>query len=102
MNPFIETNTPEAAEILKEACEAYFVACKKMVKALDGLKAFDAEDDKDSEARASLLKEATERVHFVLIQRESMRMTWSDDFFSEYEIPEEIQKGLGKRADIGS
>jgi hypothetical protein len=39
--PLDDPNNPLAIEIRKEAAEAYFAACKKMVASLAALKAFD-------------------------------------------------------------
>jgi len=38
---FIDPDNPLAAEILKEAGEAYFAGCKKIVASLEALSAFD-------------------------------------------------------------
>src|SRR5262245_5071202 len=98
---FIDPDNPLAAEILQEAGEAYFAACKKMVESLEALKAFDRAPDSGTrgkkQVRSELLAEAAERVHFVLIQREAMQLTRSETFFEDYEVPAEVQARLGPR-----
>ena len=77
-----DRDNPLALEIRKEAAEAYFAACKKMVDALDALRAFDATvGPKQVAQRSQLIDHAAERVHFVLIQREAMKLSWYDQFF---------------------
>src|SRR6267154_1302009 len=77
---FIVPDNPLAAEILQEAGEVYFSACKRMVSSLEALRAFDsavgpaARDDEPVARRSQLLDDAAERVHFVLIQRDAMQL----------------------------
>lgn len=100
---FIDPDNPLAAEILQEAGEAYFAGCKKMVAALQALTAFDSADgrtlrDKERAARRSqLLDDAAERVHFVLVQRDAMRLSGSETFLSDYGVPTEVLARMGKR-----
>ena len=47
--------------------------------------------------RSELLDNAAERVHFVLIQREAMKLSRSETFFEDYEVPDEVQARLGQR-----
>jgi hypothetical protein len=100
---FIDPDNPLAAEILQEAGEAYFAACRKMVDSLEALGEFDRavgssiSNDEQIAQRSKLLDDAAERVHFVLIQRDAMKLSWSETFFEHYEIPAEVKKRLGQR-----
>ena len=100
---FIDPDNPLAAEILQESAEAYFGACKKMVESLEALNAFDRAvastvlDDEQVARRSELLDNAAERVHFVLIQRDAMKLSWSETFFEDYEVPGEVRARLGQR-----
>jgi hypothetical protein len=101
---FIDPDSPLAAEILQESAEAYFAACRKMVDSLEALRAFDRAvaspvlDDEQIARRSELLNNAAERVHFVLIQRDAMKLSWSETFFEDYEIPAEVKERLGQRS----
>jgi hypothetical protein len=97
-----DPDNPLVLEIRKEAAEAYFGACRKMVDALDTLKAFDdalasstPKADQGTQ-RPELLDQAAERVHFVLIQREAMKLPWYDNFFADYGVPPEVMARLGQ------
>jgi hypothetical protein len=100
---FIDPDNPLAAEILQEAAQAYFGACRKMVDSLEALKAFDratassARDDEQLTRRSQLLDDAAERVHFVIIQREAMKLSPSGTFFEDYEVPADVTARLGKQ-----
>ena len=100
---FIDPDNPLAAEILQESGEAYFAACRKMVDSLETLSDFDRAlgssipNDEQIARRSELLDDAAERVHFVLIQREAMKLSWSETFFEHYEVPEEVRERLGQR-----
>jgi hypothetical protein len=100
---FIDPDNPFAAEILQEAGQAYFSACKKMVSSLEALKAFDsavdsvARNDKQLTRRSQLLDDAAEQVHFVLIQRDAMLLSGSERFLNDYGIPAEVLARMGKR-----
>ena len=100
---FIDPDNPLAAEILQEAGEVYFSACKKMVSSLEGLRAFDgavgptARDDERVARRSQLLDDAAERVHFVLIQRDAMKLSWSETFLDDYGVPAEVRARLGQQ-----
>jgi hypothetical protein len=100
---FIDPDNPLAAEILQEAGEAYFAACRKMVDSLEALGEFDRavgssiSNDEQIAQRSKLLDDAAERVHFVLIQRDAMKLSWSETFFEHYEIPAEVKERLGQR-----
>ena len=100
---FIDPDNPLAAEILQESGEAYFAACRKMVDSLEALSSFDRAlaplvlDDEQIARRSELLDNAAERVHFVLIQREAMKLSRSETFFEDYEVPDEVQARLGQR-----
>jgi len=99
---FIDSDNPLAAEILQEAGEAYFAACRKMAASLEALRAVDravalsAQDDEQVTRRSQLLDDAAERVHFVLIQRDAMKLSWSETFFEDYEIPVDVRARLGR------
>jgi hypothetical protein len=100
---FIDPDNPLAAEILQETAEAYFAACRKMVASLEALRAFDravptsTADDAKIMRRSLLLDEAAERVHFVLIQREAMKLSGHETFFEDYGVPDEVRARLGRR-----
>ena len=100
---FVDPDNPLAAEILQEAGEAYFAGCKKMVAALEALRAFDSaveaavRDGERGARRSQLLDDAAERVHFVLIQRDAMRLSASETFLSDYGVPAEVIKRMGQR-----
>lgn len=99
---FIDPDNPLAAEALQEAGEAYFAGCKKMVAALEALRAFDREAgstalDKERTARRSqLLDDTAERVHCVLVQREAMRLLGSGTFLEGYGVPREVIARMGR------
>jgi len=100
---FIDPDNPLAAEILQEAGEAYFAGCKRMVASLEALSAFDravgssAQDDEQVRRRTQLLDEAAERVHFVVIQRDAMQLSWSETFLDDYGVPAEVIARMGQR-----
>ena len=100
---FIDPDNPLAAEILQEAGEIYFSACKKMVSSLEALRAFDsavapaAQDDERVARRFQLLDDAAERVHSVLIQRDAMQLSRSETFFEDYGVPAEVIARMGQR-----
>ena len=98
-----DPDNPLAVEIQQEAAAAFFAACRKMVDSLEALKAFDgavglATRDKQQIARRSeLLEAAAERVFFVIIQREAMKLSRDEHFFEHYEVPDEVKTRLGPR-----
>lgn len=100
---FIDPDNPLAAEILREAGEAYFAGCKKMVAALEALRAFDSavgpavRDDRRFTRRSELLDAAAERVHFVLIQHDAMQLSGSETFLSDHRVPAEVIARMGQR-----
>jgi hypothetical protein len=99
---FLDSDNPLAAEILQEAAEAYFAACRKMVASLEALRTFDravalsSQDGEQITRRSQLLDDAAERVHFVLIQRDAMKLSWSETFFEDYEVSAEVRARLGQ------
>ena len=101
--PIDDLNNPLAIEIRQEMAAAYFAACRKMVDSLHALKVFDqalpssTPDDKQTACRSELLEVAAERVHFVLIQREAMRLSRDDNFFEDYGVPDEVKSRLGTK-----
>jgi hypothetical protein len=74
-----------------------------MVDSLEALKAFDhavASSTLDKEQitrRSELLEDAGERVYFVVIQREAMKLSCFEEFFEDYEVPDEVRTRLGPR-----
>ena len=103
----IDPDNPLAAEIRHEMASAYFAACRKMVDALEALKAFDRDSpnrsfDAKAAKRAALLDEARERVYFVVIQREAMKLPTFGTFFEDYDVPEEVKTRLGPKSRKGS
>ena len=98
-----DPDNPLAVEIQQETAAAYFGACRKMVDGLEALKAFDravassTQDKEQIRRRSELLEDAAERVHFVVIQREAMKLSGYDEFFEKYEIPNEVRRRLGSK-----
>lgn len=101
--PLDDPDNPLAVEIQQETAAAYFAACKKMVASLEALNAFDravsspTRDDKQIVRRSKLLDDAVERVYFVVIQREAMKLSGYEQFFDNYEVPDEVRNRLGTR-----
>jgi hypothetical protein len=99
---FLDPDSPFAAEALKEAGEAYFAACKKMVASLEALRAFDravdpaARENERAARRSRLLDDAAERVLCVLIQREAMRLSGTQTFLEDYGVAEEVIARMGQ------
>ena len=100
---FIDPDNPLAAEILQEAGEVYFSACKKMVSSLEALRAFDgavapaARDDERVARRSQLLDDAAERVYCVRVQRDAMQLSGSETFLEDYGVPAEVIARMGQR-----
>jgi hypothetical protein len=98
-----DPDNPLAVEIQQETAASYFAACRKMVDALEALKAFDravapaTRHNEQSAPRAKLLEDAAERVYFVIIQREAMKLSRDEHFFEHYEVPDEVKTRLGPR-----
>ena len=101
--PLDDLDNPLAVEILQETAAAYFAACRKMVDSLEALKAFDCaapsatQDTRQIIRRSELLEVAAERVYFVIIQREAMKLSRDEHFFEHYEVPDEVRTRLGPR-----
>ena len=99
---FIDPDNLLGAEILQEADEAYFAGCKRMVASLEALSAFDrgvgssAQDDEQVRRRTQLLDEAAELVHFVVIQRDAMQLSWSETFLDDYGVPADVKARVGQ------
>ena len=100
---FDDPDNPLAVEIRQEMAAAYFAACRKMVDALKALKVSDRGgagkigDEERAARRNELVEEAAERVYYVVIQREAMKLLCSDEFFEGYEVPAEVRARLGPR-----
>jgi hypothetical protein len=100
---FIDPDNPLAAEILQEAGEIYFSACKKMVASLEALRAFGNavgpvdRDDERVARRSQLLDDAAARVYFVLVQRDAMQLSGSETFLDDYGVPAEVIARMGQR-----
>ena len=98
-----DPDNPLAVEIQQEMAAAYFAACKKMVDSLEALKAFDravASSTLGNEQimrRCELLEDAAERVYFVVIQREAMKLSGYEQFFEDYGVPDEVRTRMGAR-----
>jgi hypothetical protein len=96
----LDRDNPLAAEIRQEIAQAYFSACRKMVDSLEALKTFDRAvsssplDNRQILRRSELLEVAGERVYFVIIQREAMGLLCFEEFFGDYEIPDEVRTRL--------
>ena len=104
MGPLQDPDDPLAVEIQQEMAATYFAGCRKMVDCIEALKAFDRSVgsstltlDKQIARRSELLEEAAEKVHFVLIQREAMKLLHYDGFFDDYGISNEVRMRLGTR-----
>jgi hypothetical protein len=100
---FDDPENPLAVEIRQEMAAAYFAACRKMVDALEALEVCDrgahekVGDEERTARRNELVEEAAERVYYVVIQREAMRLLCSDEFFEGYGVPAEVRARLGPR-----
>ena len=98
-----DPDNPLAIEIQQETAATYFAACRKMVAALEALQAFDraaASPTRDNEQitrRSELLDDAVERVYFLVIQREAMKLSGAEKFFEDYGVPGEVKTRLGPR-----
>jgi hypothetical protein len=98
-----DRDDPLAIEIQQETAAAYFGACRKMVDSLEALKDFDravtaaTRDTMQITRRSELLEDAAERVYFVIIQREAMKLSRDEHFFEHYEVPGEVRMRLGPR-----
>jgi hypothetical protein len=98
-----DPDNPLAIEIQQETAAAYFAACRKMVDSLEALKAFDravasaAPDHERVRRRTELFEDAAERVYFVVIQREAMKLSVGEEFFKDYGVPDEVRIRLGPR-----
>lgn len=96
-----DPDNPLLVEIRQEMAAAYFAACRKMVDALETLKSFDCalasstHEAQQTARRSELLDAAAERVLFVLIQREAMKLSGYDQFFEDYSVPAEVRCRLG-------
>ena len=101
--PLFDPDNPLAVEIRQEMAASYFAACRRMVDSLEALKAFDrafasaTPDHKHITRRAELLEDAAERVHFVVIQREALQLSGYEEFFEDYEVPDEVKTRLRPR-----
>ena len=101
--PSNDSDNPLAAELLQETAASYFAACRKMVDSLEALNAFDRaaasapQVDQHIAQRSELLEEAAERVYFVVIQREAMKLSYYEKFFEDYGVPEEVKARLGPK-----
>ena len=99
----IDPDNPLAVGIQQEMAAAYFAACRKMVDSLQALNAFDrsvgssTHDNEQITRRSELLEDAVERVYFVVIQREAMKLSGYEEFFKHYEVPDEVRKRLGPK-----
>jgi len=96
----LDRDNPLAAEIRQEIAEAYFAGCRKMVDSLEALKTFDRVvgsstlDKRQIVRRSELLDEAGERVYFVVIQREAMGLSCFEEFFEDYQVPNDVRRQL--------
>ena len=106
--PLDDPDNPLAIEIQQETAAAYFAACRKMVDSLEALKAFDRVlassilDHEQIARRSELLEDAAERVYFVIIQREAMKLSASELFFENYGVPSDVKTRLGPERRTGA
>jgi hypothetical protein len=74
-----------------------------MVKSLEALRAFDfavtqaTGNDGHATRRSELLEDAAEHVHFVVIQREALKLSSTEEFLEYYGVPAEVRARLGQR-----
>ena len=74
-----------------------------MVESLEALEAFDRtipaalRDQAQNRRREELLEDATERVFYVVIHREAMKLSGQEEFFTNYGIPPDVRARLGPR-----
>lgn len=98
-----DLDNPLTVEIRQEMAATYFAACRKMVDSLDALKAFDEttalliSGAERIARRTQLLEDAAERVYFVVIQREAIKLSGYESFFEDYKIPNEVRMRMGPR-----
>jgi hypothetical protein len=98
-----ERANPLTVELKQETASAYFAACKKMVDSLEMLEAFDRTiasstlDQARIARRSELLENAAERVFYVLIHREAMKLSGYEQFFQIYGVPAEVRARLGPK-----
>ena len=98
-----DPDNPLAVEIQQETAQSYFAACRKMVDAIEALQAFDraaapsTPNHEQITRRSELLDDAAERVYFVVIQREAMKLSGYEEFFQNYEVPNEVRTRLGPK-----
>ena len=98
-----DSANPIAVEIWQEMAATYFAACRKMVDSLEALKGLDrtfassAPSNGEIKRRSELLEDAAERVYWVIIQREAMKLPFHETFFADYEIPNEVQARFGPK-----
>jgi hypothetical protein len=98
-----DPDNPLAVEIQQEMAAAYFAACRKMVDSLEALETFDravtssTRADDQGMRRSGLVEAAAERVYFVVIQREAMKLSGYEEFFKAYQVPNEVRARLGTR-----
>jgi hypothetical protein len=98
-----DRENPLAVEFLQEMANSYFAACRKMVDALEALKAFNralasrAQGVEQTNRRVELVEDAAEKVFFVLIQREAMKLSGYEKFLEDYDVPHEVKVRLGPR-----
>ena len=103
--PLDDPDNPLAVEIRQEAAAVYFAACRKMVASLEALNAFDRAvtlptlNDEQITQRSRLLEDAARRVHFVLIQRDAMKLYHFEQFYEVYGIPAEVKARMGGKRD---
>src|SRR5688572_33020650 len=101
--PLDDPDNPLAIEIRQEMAETYFAACRKMVDSLAALKAFDraagsvTRENEQIARRSELLEDVVERVYFVVIQREAMKLSGYEEFFRDYSVPDEVRTRLGRK-----
>jgi hypothetical protein len=98
-----DAENPLAIEIQQEMAASYFAACKKMTAAIEALHAFDRGcaashmNKEEAERRAELLHFAAERVYFVLVQREAIKLSRPEEFLDAYAVPAEVRSELGRQ-----
>ncbi|MFO1500456.1 MAG: hypothetical protein U1G07_19090 [Verrucomicrobiota bacterium] len=98
----LDRDSPLALELQQEMAAAYLAACQKMVDSLEALRSFDATTTaspvpEQVGCRRQLIEHAAERVYFVLIQREALRLAPDPAFLERYEVTDEVRARLGPK-----
>jgi hypothetical protein len=99
-----DDQNPLEYEILAEKAASLFRNTKKMLAALQALRAFDEQFVEVKAFNASLalqrkvlLVDAAELAWFVIVQRELLRFPTDDEVYREFRITDEVRRHMGPR-----